>query len=99
MTNNRIDENIVNELIAKYSRDFSTDVHGQLSVVEILRESVAELVSMIPEIAVLSEDRKNQIEEQIVLFSLAIHDEAGDDNDRITESQHEADMDRLDNYK
>ena len=85
MTNNRIDENIVNELIAKYSRDFSTDSHGQLSVVEILRESVAELVSMIPEIAALSEDRKNQIEEQIVLFSLAIHDEAGNDNDRIAE--------------
>jgi hypothetical protein len=67
-----------NELIAKYSRDFSTDVHGQLSVVDILRESVAELVSMIPEIEALPKERKEQIEEQIVLFSLAIHDEASE---------------------
>lgn len=74
-----------NDLLAKYSRDFSTDVLGQLSVVDILRESVAELVSMMPEITALSEERKDQIEEQIVLFSLVIHDEAGNDNDRITE--------------
>jgi hypothetical protein len=63
-------------LIDKYSKDFTTDKsHGQLSVVDILRESVAELISLIPEINDLPEGRKEEIEEKIVRFSLALYDE------------------------
>jgi hypothetical protein len=65
-----------NELIEKYSRDFSTDhAYAQLSVVSILRESVAEFVSLIPEIEMLPKGRKNEIEEQIVLFGLMLFDQ------------------------
>ena len=70
-------ENNNEALLMKYSRDYSTDkTYGQLSVVDILRESVAELVSMIPEIEALSKERKDAIEEKIVLFALGIYDEA-----------------------
>jgi len=64
------------ELITEYSQDFSTDkAYGQLSVVQILRETVADLVSRIPEIERLSEKRRNAIEEQIMLFNLSIFDQ------------------------
>jgi len=64
------------ELITEYSQDFSTDkAYGQLSVVQILRETIADLVSRIPEIERLSEKRRNAIEEQIMLFNLSIFDQ------------------------
>ena len=66
----------VSGLIEKYSKDFSTDeVHGQLSVVQILRETVAEFVSDIPELASLPKERKDEIEEKIVLFGLTTFDQ------------------------
>jgi hypothetical protein len=65
------------ELLDKYLQDFSTDkVYSQLSVVQILRESVAELVAFIPELRALPDARQDEIEEKIVLFSLMIHDQA-----------------------
>jgi|SRR5580704_4737170 hypothetical protein len=63
-------------LIEKYSKDFSTDkAYGQLSVVEILRDSVSELVGRIPELDSLKLKRKKEIEEQITLFTLALYDQ------------------------
>lgn len=67
----------VTDLIGKYSRDFSTDqTYGQLSVVDIMRESIAEVMARIPEINALPENRKEEIEDQILLFGLTIHDDA-----------------------
>jgi hypothetical protein len=63
-------------LIEKYSNDFSTDkAYGQLSVVQIMRESIADFISDIPEIEALPKDRKDHIEEQILLFSLMCFDQ------------------------
>jgi hypothetical protein len=67
---------IQDELLAKYERDYSTDLAlGQLSVVEILRETVNEFVSDIPEIASLPIPRREKIEEQIMLFALMTFDQ------------------------
>jgi hypothetical protein len=72
------------DLIKKYENDFSTDkAYGQMSVVDILKESIAELMSSIPEINNLSGGRKEDIEGQLLLFALGIYDdnEVADDND------------------
>jgi hypothetical protein len=62
---------MTNELIAKYSQDFSTDKsYGQLSVVEILRETVEELISDI-----LMEKQRDVIEEKLLLFGLTCFDQ------------------------
>jgi hypothetical protein len=67
---------IQDELLAKYERDYSTDFAlGQLSVVQILRETVAEFVSDIPEIASLPKARKEAIEEKIMFFALMTFDQ------------------------
>jgi hypothetical protein len=69
-------EHTMHDMITKYSRDFSTDqALGQLSVVEILTDTVAELVSDIPEIMSLPKRRQEQIERKILLFSLICFDQ------------------------
>jgi hypothetical protein len=66
----------MDKLIEKYKRDFSTDkTYGQLSVVDILRESIDELVSIIPEIAALPKERKEEVEAQILIFCISLYDE------------------------
>jgi hypothetical protein len=63
-------------LIEKYSKDFSTDfAYGQLSVVQILEETINELISDIPELNILPKERKDQIEKQILIFSLTCFDQ------------------------
>jgi hypothetical protein len=67
---------IQDELLEKYEQDFSTDkALGQLSVVQILRETTAELVSDIPEIRGASQERRAEIEEKIMLFALMTFDQ------------------------
>jgi hypothetical protein len=69
------------DLIKKYEKDFTTDSNGQLSVVEILRESVADLISFIPELSNVTEQRKEAIEKQLLLFALGVYDSDEVDED------------------
>jgi hypothetical protein len=88
------------QLLAMYSRDFTTDKsYGQLSVVSILTESVAQLTDLIPEIATLPVERKAQIEEKIVLFTLSLYHEGRLRGEAAERSTQEADSDRLSNYE
>ena len=63
------------DLIEKYSTDFSADCEGQLSVTEIVSESVDLFVESIPELAVLSNKRKGQIKGYLIVFGLLYYDE------------------------
>jgi hypothetical protein len=66
---------IQDDLLAKYGRDYSNDeAYGQLSVVDILTESVVDMVSLIPEISNLPQARREKIEEMIMLFGLSVYD-------------------------
>jgi hypothetical protein len=77
------------ELVAKYENDFSTDkAYGQLSVVDIIGESVAELITFIPEIRALPKQRQEEIEEKIMLFALGIYD-SHDEIEVMSEEEYE----------
>jgi hypothetical protein len=72
---------MTHELIEKYSRDFSTDkTYGQLSVVDIMKETVAELVSAIPEI-LMKENSREELENKLLLFGLELYDEGREHED------------------
>jgi hypothetical protein len=69
------------DLIELYSRDFSTDkVHGQLSVVDIMKETVAELVSSIPE-TLMKENNREELENKLLLFGLELYHEGREHKD------------------
>jgi hypothetical protein len=58
-----------------FSKDYSTDAYGQLSVEQITAETIAEIMNTIPELVNIPMKRRKTISEQLIMYFLGFYEQ------------------------